>query len=102
MRISLSRLLLIASFAIAAPLYVSAQTAETAYFQGLMLPSNETPPITGFNTSGLGTLVAHVLRDPSGKIVSGSVDFWIDYNYPKPSPQRGFTFTTDQPECLDR
>ena len=83
MRITPSRLLALASFAIAAPLYLSAQTAETAYFQGIMLPTNEAPPITGFNTSGLGTLVAHVLRDSSGKIVSGSVDFWIDYNYPQ-------------------
>ncbi len=89
MRTLPSRLVALASFAIAAPLFLSAQTAETAYFQGTMLPSNETPPITGFDTSGLGTLVAHVLRDASGKIVSGSVDFWIDYKYPQPLTATG-------------
>jgi len=83
MRTIPSCLFALASFALAAPSFLAAQTAETAYFQGTMLPSNETPPITGFDTSGLGTLVAHVVRDASGKIISGSVDFWIDYKYPQ-------------------
>ena len=77
------RLLSVASIALALPLFLSAQTADTAYFQGTMLPGNEAPPIVGFDTSGLGTLIAHVVRDSSGKIISGSVDFWIDYKYPQ-------------------
>ena len=77
------RLLSVASIALALPLFLSAQTADTAYFQGTMLPGNETPPIVGFDTSGLGTLIAHAVRDSSGKIISGSVDFWIDYKYPQ-------------------
>jgi uncharacterized protein (TIGR03437 family) len=77
------RLLSVASIALALPLFLSAQTADTAYFQGTMLPGNEMPPVTGFDTSGLGTLIAHAVRDSSGKIISGSVDFWVDYKYPQ-------------------
>ena len=58
-----------------------AQTAETLYFQGLMTPLNEVPAIspTDFPGAALGTVVAHVARDSSGKIVSGTVDFLVDY-----------------------
>src|SRR5258708_11819156 len=58
-----------------------ADTAETVYFRGKMSPDNETPavPIKG---SAAATLIAHIVRDSSGKIVSGSVDFNIDYVFP--------------------
>lgn len=58
-----------------------AQTAETAYFQGLMTPLNEVPAvsITDFPGAALGTVIAHVVRDSSGKIVSGTLDFLVDY-----------------------
>ena len=78
-----SRFVAAASLAMVLPLSLSAQTADTAYFQGVMLPTNEVPAITGFDASGLGTLVAHAVRDANGKVVSGSVDFWIDYKYPQ-------------------
>ncbi|MDQ6707281.1 MAG: CHRD domain-containing protein, partial [Acidobacteriota bacterium] len=58
-----------------------AQTAETAYFQGLMSPLNEVPAIslTDFPGAALGTVIAHVVRDSSGKIISGTADFQVDY-----------------------
>jgi uncharacterized protein (TIGR03437 family) len=53
---------------------VSAQTAETAIFRAVLLPNNEVPPV---NTNARGTvdILASVVRDNSGQIVSGTVDF---------------------------
>src|SRR5258708_24762795 len=58
-----------------------ADTAETVYFRGKMSPENENPavPIKG---SASATLIAHIVRDSSGKIVSRSVDFYIVYVFP--------------------
>src|SRR5262245_53032838 len=58
-----------------------AQTAETVYFRAIMLPSNENPPID-IAARGMATIRAHIVRDASGKVVSGSVDFSISYQFP--------------------
>src|SRR5712691_7381086 len=57
-----------------------ADTAETVFFRGIMSPTNEVPavPIEG---SSSALLAAHIVRDDSGKIISGTVDFNIDYNF---------------------
>src|SRR5205807_7491842 len=57
-----------------------ADTAETVFFRGVMLPANEVPavPIEG---SSSALLAAHIVRDDSGKIISGTVDFSVDYNF---------------------
>jgi hypothetical protein len=57
-----------------------ADTAETVFFRGVMSPTNEVPevPIQG---SSSALLAAHIVRDDSGKIVSGTVDFTVDYNF---------------------
>jgi uncharacterized protein (TIGR03437 family) len=51
-----------------------ADTAQTIPFLTLMQPANETPPITD---TSLGNVIIwlHVVRDSSGTITSGSVDF---------------------------
>ncbi len=51
-----------------------AATAETIPFLTLMQPGNETPPISD-TSSGNVIIWVHVIRDNSGNIVSGSVDF---------------------------
>ena len=51
-----------------------ADTAETIPFLTTMLPANETPPITDTST-GNAIIWIHVIRDASGAITSGSVDF---------------------------
>jgi len=58
-----------------------ADTADTIYFRGIMLPSNEVPavPIQG---SSSAVLIAHVVKDDSGKILSGTVDFNLNYIFP--------------------
>ncbi len=59
---------------------LTAQTAETAYFRGVMLPGNEVPATTA-NATGVADLVAHVVRDSSGQIVNGTVDFLLHVNF---------------------
>src|ERR1700674_4256240 len=58
-----------------------AQTAETAFFRAVMLPDNEVPP-SGVNARGVADIIAHVVRDQSGQIVSGTVDFLVRCNFP--------------------
>lgn len=62
-----------------APLF--ARSAETLYFRAILLPSNEVPAIN-INATGAATLRAHVVRDDSGQITDGSVDFLVDYSFP--------------------
>lgn len=60
---------------------VFAQRSETVFFRGVMLPSNEVPAID-IAASGFATIKAHVVRNASGQIVSGSVDFTVSYTFP--------------------
>src|SRR6476620_7729776 len=57
-----------------------AQTADTLYFRAMMLPTNEVPA-TSANATGVADILAHVIRDSSGQIVSGSVDFLLHVNF---------------------
>ena len=59
-----------------------AQTADIAFFRAVLSPANETPPIADYNAKGIGDVVAHLVRDASGKIVSGSVDFLAHPAFP--------------------
>jgi uncharacterized protein (TIGR03437 family) len=58
-----------------------AQTADIAYFRAVLLPANETPPVS-INAKGFGDLIVHMVRDSSGKIISGSVDFLAHATFP--------------------
>ena len=57
-----------------------AQTADTLYFRAVMLPTNEVPATTA-NATGVADILAHVVKDSSGQIVSGSVDFLLHVNF---------------------
>ena len=59
----------------------AAQTAETIPFRAVLLASNETPAVD-LNASGDATILAHVVRNQAGDIVSGSVDFYVSYAFP--------------------
>jgi len=48
-------------------------TAETAIFRVVMLPSSEVPAVNS-STRGTADILANVVRDNSGQIVSGTVD----------------------------
>ncbi len=58
-----------------------AQSAETIPFRAVLSTKNEVPPID-LNASGTATLWVHVVRDAGGNIVSGSVDFNVNYTFP--------------------
>jgi uncharacterized protein (TIGR03437 family) len=59
-----------------------AQTAESIPFRALLSPANEVPAVTDFNASGAATIWLHVVRDSSGQVTSGSVDFRVSYSFP--------------------
>ncbi|HWQ53195.1 MAG TPA: CHRD domain-containing protein [Bryobacteraceae bacterium] len=58
-----------------------ARSAETVYFRAVMLPANEVPP-TSIAASGAATIRAHVVRDDTGQVIDGSVDFIVGYQFP--------------------
>ncbi len=56
-------------------------SADYAVFQGVMASSKEVPA-NNSGANGYATIRAHAVRDNSGVIVSGSVQFLVDYNLP--------------------
>lgn len=46
-----------------------------------MLPSNEVPAVA-IDARGTATIRAHVMRNAQGEVVSGTVDFIVNYNMP--------------------
>jgi uncharacterized protein (TIGR03437 family) len=46
-----------------------------------MSPANEVPAVN-MNASGAATIRAHIVRNATGEIVSGSVDFIVSYTFP--------------------
>ncbi|HEY7680494.1 MAG TPA: CHRD domain-containing protein, partial [Terriglobia bacterium] len=60
---------------------LSADTLETVFFRANLSPANEVPPITTVTYSGRATIAFHLRRNDAGAIVSGVVDFDIDYNF---------------------
>jgi uncharacterized protein (TIGR03437 family) len=61
---------------------LSAQTVVSIPFRAELSPSNEVPAVTGLAASGAATVWVHALRDASGQVVSGSVDFEVRYDFP--------------------
>src|SRR5450759_3262077 len=59
-----------------------AQTAESIPFRAVLSPANEVPAVTDFAASGAATIWLHVIRDSSGQVTSGSVDFRASYSFP--------------------
>lgn len=57
------------------------QSAETVFFRAAMLPSNEIPAVD-IAAAGTATIRAHAVRDASGQVISGTVDFIVNYNFP--------------------
>src|SRR5438477_10740069 len=74
---SMNRLIAVLVFSAA----LFADTSETVYFRGVMLPSNEVPAVS-IAATGNATLIAHIVRDDAGKIISGAVDFNVNYAFP--------------------
>jgi uncharacterized protein (TIGR03437 family) len=58
-----------------------AQTVESIPYRAILSTANEVPPVA-LAASGTGTVWFHVVRDASGEIISGSVDFDVNYKFP--------------------
>ena len=59
---------------------VFGQTSEVHYFLADMRGANEVPAITTTNNAG-AIVVAHVVRDAQGQVISGTVDFNLRANF---------------------
>lgn len=60
---------------------LSADTVETIFFRADLSTANQVPPVTGVSASGRATIAAHVRRNDAGEVVSGVVDFDVDYTF---------------------
>jgi uncharacterized protein (TIGR03437 family) len=58
-----------------------AQSSETIPFRAVLAPQNEIPPVTDIVGSGTVTAWLRVVRDASGRITSGTVDFDVRYQF---------------------
>lgn len=58
-----------------------AQTSESYIYRAIMLTSNEVPAVN-IDARGTGEIRARVVRDASGVIISGSVDFTVRHTMP--------------------
>src|ERR1041385_2609371 len=58
-----------------------AQTADVASSRAVMLPANEVPAVN-VNGKGSADIIAHVVRDSTGQITSGSVEFIVHVTLP--------------------
>ena len=76
--------------ALLAPLWVPAlpaqttapeMTVESIPFRAVLRPENEVPPVR-IDASGVATVWLRLVRDSSGRIVSGSADFEVRYRFP--------------------
>jgi uncharacterized protein (TIGR03437 family) len=60
---------------------VFAQSADTIYFRTVMLGNNEAPAANS-GATGVADILAHVVRDSSGQVITGTVDFLIHAKFP--------------------
>jgi uncharacterized protein (TIGR03437 family) len=73
--------LILCAFLLLGSTALLADTADSIPFLGPMSPQNEVPPTT-VNGHASAVIWAHVVRDNSGTITSGSVDFNVTFQFP--------------------
>jgi len=83
-----------------------AQSVDSIPFRINMSPANEVPAIEGLNATGFGTVWVHVMRDAAGKVLSGTVDFGVRYQFPSEVTITGLHIhrgnaTTNGPVLID-
>jgi uncharacterized protein (TIGR03437 family) len=65
------------------------QSVETIPYRAVISPANEVPAITDVQGSGAVNVWLHLVKDASGRVTSGSVDFEVRYS--GLSPNQTFT-----------
>lgn len=68
-------ILLAMAFAIS----LAAQSVETIPYRVNLSSLNEVPPVPGEPSIGSGTILFHVVKNAQGEVVSGTVDFRVNY-----------------------
>jgi len=58
------------------------RNTDTLRFPAMMLPTNEFPPISGFEAQGIGFVEVRSLRNPDGSIAAAKVIFDINHRFP--------------------
>src|SRR3954462_4873655 len=58
-----------------------AQTVETIPYRAVLLSTNEVPP-GSVAATGAATVWLHLVKDASGKVISGSADANVSYKFP--------------------
>ncbi len=81
MKITFPRYVALATFALSFSL--TAQSVESIPYRAILSTKNEIPAVA-LDASGAGTVWLHVVRDASGEVISGSVDFSVSYKFPAP------------------
>ena len=75
MTIMKKTLLLAMAFAIS----LAAQSIETIPYRVNLSSLNEVPPVAGDPSLGTATVLFHVVKNSAGVVVSGTVDFKVNY-----------------------
>src|SRR5260370_583274 len=63
---------------------LQAQTVETIPYRAVLLATNEPTPVVDTNAKGKATVWLHLIRDASGKVIQGCVDFVASYQFSGP------------------
>lgn len=69
-------------------------TLQTVPFVVSLSSANVTPPLTGVTATGSGVIYLHVVKDITGQIVAGTVDFSANYSLPTGAVPTGFTLNS--------
>src|SRR5260370_19833422 len=63
---------------------LQAQTVETIPYRAVLLATNEPTPVVDSNAKGKATVWLHLIRDASGKVIQGCVEFVASYQFSGP------------------
>ncbi|MBI4465363.1 MAG: CHRD domain-containing protein [Acidobacteria bacterium] len=66
-----------------------ADTMENVFLRADLSPANEAPAVVGVTASARATIALHVQRNTAGEVVSGLVDFDVDYSVEQPATLTG-------------
>src|SRR5258706_13836853 len=63
---------------------IYAQTVQSIPYRAVLLATNEPTPVVDSKAKGIATIWLHLIRDSSGKVTSGTIDFIANYQFTIP------------------